>query len=58
MCRPTKPEPPMMVMSLSDHVVVLVNGAKAVEGTANEVRSNPDVIAAYLGAPAQESANA
>lgn len=47
-----------MVMSLSDHVVVLVNGAKAAEGTANEVRSNPDVIAAYLGAPAQESANA
>lgn len=47
-----------LVMSLSDHVVVLVNGAKAAEGTANEVRSNPEVIAAYLGTPAQEPAHA
>jgi branched-chain amino acid transport system ATP-binding protein len=40
-----------MVMSLSDHIVVLVNGAKVADGSVGEVRSNPDVIAAYLGVP-------
>jgi ABC-type branched-subunit amino acid transport system ATPase component len=40
-----------MVMSLSDHIVVLVNGAKVADGGVGEVRSNPDVIAAYLGVP-------
>lgn len=47
-----------MVMSLSDHVVVLVNGAKAAEGNVDAVRSNPDVIAAYLGAPVAEVVDA
>jgi branched-chain amino acid transport system ATP-binding protein len=42
-----------MVMSLSDHIVVLVNGGKVADGNVSEVRSNPDVIAAYLGEPVE-----
>lgn len=38
-----------MVMSMSDHVVVLDYGKKVGDGSPNEVRSNPEVIAAYLG---------
>lgn len=38
-----------VVMSLSDHVVVLDYGKKICDGTAAEARTNPDVIAAYLG---------
>lgn len=41
-----------MVMNLSDRILVLDYGKKLTEGTAAEVRSNPDVIAAYLGAHA------
>ena len=39
-----------LVMNLSDHILVLDYGKKLAEGTAAEVRANPDVIAAYLGA--------
>lgn len=39
-----------MVMSISDHIVVLDQGKKLAEGNAQQVRSNPDVVAAYLGA--------
>jgi branched-chain amino acid transport system ATP-binding protein len=38
-----------VVMSLSDHVVVLDYGRKVGDGAPAEVRENPDVIAAYLG---------
>ncbi|MBS0436117.1 MAG: ABC transporter ATP-binding protein [Proteobacteria bacterium] len=38
-----------MVMSISDHIVVLDQGRKLAEGTAAQVSSNPDVVAAYLG---------
>jgi branched-chain amino acid transport system ATP-binding protein len=41
-----------LVMNLSDHILVLDYGKKLAEGTATEVRANPDVIAAYLGASA------
>jgi branched-chain amino acid transport system ATP-binding protein len=41
-----------LVMNLSDHILVLDYGKKLTEGTAAEVRANPDVIAAYLGAAA------
>jgi branched-chain amino acid transport system ATP-binding protein len=41
-----------LVMNLSDHILVLDYGKKLAEGTAAEVRANPDVIAAYLGASA------
>ena len=39
-----------LVMNLSDHILVLDYGKKLAEGTAAEVRANPEVIAAYLGA--------
>jgi branched-chain amino acid transport system ATP-binding protein len=41
-----------LVMNLSDHILVLDYGKKLAEGTAAEVRRNPEVVAAYLGASA------
>lgn len=41
-----------MVMNLSERILVLDYGRKLAEGTAADVRRNPDVIAAYLGAHA------
>ncbi len=41
-----------LVMNLSDQILVLDYGKRLAEGTASEVRANPDVIAAYLGAAA------
>jgi branched-chain amino acid transport system ATP-binding protein len=39
-----------LVMGVSDRILVLDYGRKLAEGTAREVRANPEVIAAYLGA--------
>ncbi|ANQ75881.1 MULTISPECIES: ABC transporter ATP-binding protein [Rhodococcus] len=41
-----------MVMGISDLVVAMNFGKKIAEGKPTEVRSHPEVISAYLGAPA------
>ncbi len=41
-----------VVMDISDRVVVLDYGRKIGDGTPDEVRSNQDVINAYLGSVA------
>jgi branched-chain amino acid transport system ATP-binding protein len=47
-----------MVMSISDHVVVLSFGKPIASGAPEAVRANPDVIKAYLGTADEPAQNA
>ena len=36
-------------MQVSDHIVVLAEGSVIAEGNSDEIRSNENVVSAYLG---------
>jgi branched-chain amino acid transport system ATP-binding protein len=43
-----------VVMEISDHIIVLDYGLKISDGSSEHVRTDPKVIAAYLGVEDEE----